>query len=140
MKLFHFCREKDMRGIRSQGITKGMIPSFRPVGGKKLSMLLYDGWQWLTLDGDHDKQSWATCVLFKEDRTEYRLTVEIPEKETDSVYDREKLLTVYPEVAPLFDGWPGSEKWRVFRGPIPKYWIKGIEHYENGEWHPMPWR
>lgn len=141
MKIYHFCREKDARGIKTDGITKGAIPSIRitkdPKGREKQELVIYQGWQWLTLDGDHDGQSWATRQVFKDDRTEYRFTLEIPEKELDSLYDKERILTVYPEVWPLFDGWPGSENWRIFRGGIPKYWIKTIEQWKDGEWHLM---
>lgn len=137
MKIYHFCREQDFRGIRSQGLTKGMIPTVQRMEGhtkRRYSHVLIPGWQWVTLDGDHDRQSWATRQLMNDDRTEYRFTLEIPEKEINSLYDRERLLTVYPEVGPLFDGWEGSENWRVFRGSIPKYWIKAIDQWQDGEW------
>lgn len=143
MKLYHFCREKDFRGIRAQGITKGVIPTVQRMEKhtkRKYSPVLIKGWQWLTLNGERDQQSWATRVLFKDDRTEYRITLEIPERELGSLYDREKLLTVYPEVGPLFDGWAGSESWRVFHGAIPKYWIKAIDQWKDGAWQPLPWR
>ena len=154
MRIYHFCSRHDVRGIKTDGITKGMIPSVKvetnPQGKRTETLVLYDGWQWLTMDGDHGRQSWATREVFKDDRTEYRLTIEIPEKELDCIYDRERLLKVYPEIGPLFEGWDGSENWRVYRGKIPKYWIKTIDHWsgekwENGkwiagEWQIMPWR
>ena len=143
MKIFHFCCWKDLRGIRTDGITKGVIPTVRKAEEhtrRKYNYVLINGWQWLTLDRDHDGQSWATNELIKEDRTEYRLTIEIPEKEVDSLYDRDRLLEIYPEIAPLFDDWKGSENWLVFRGSIPKYWIRKIEHYEGSEWVELPWR
>ena len=143
MKLYHFCREKDFRGIRAQGITKGVIPTVQRMEKhtkRKYSPVLIRGWQWLTLNGNHEQQSWATRELFKDDRTEFRFTLEIPEAELGSLYDKEKLLSVYPEIGPLFDGWKGSEDWRVFRGTIPKYWIKAIEQWKDGEWKSLPWR
>lgn len=143
MQIFHFCCGKDCRGIRTDGITEGAIPTVRKAEEhtkQKYNYVLIKGWQWLTLDGDHDRQSWATKILIKENRTEYRLTIEIPEKEMDSLYDRDRLLELYPEVGPLFDEWEGSENWRVFRGNIPKYWIRKIERYTGSEWEQIPWR
>ena len=143
MELYHFCREKDFRGIRAQGITKGVIPTVQRMEKhtkRKYSPVLIKGWQWLTMNGERDQQSWATKELFKDDRTEYRITLEIPERELESLYDRARLLTVFPEVGPLFDGWAGSESWRVFRGAIPKYWIKAIDQWKDGQWQPLPWR
>ena len=143
MQIFHFCCGKDLRGIRTDGITKGVIPTVRKAEGhtkRKYNYVLINGWQWLTLDGDHDGQSWATNELIKKDRTEYRLTVEIPEKELDSLYDKARLLELYPEIGPLVDGWEGSENWRVFRGGIPKYWIRKIEQYDGSQWVEIPWR
>ena len=83
--VYHFCCERDMRGIRSQGITKGMIVgehlinpgSIRP----RWNTYSIQGWQWMTYDGCHSRQSWATRRLIWYDRTEYRFTVEIPEKD-----------------------------------------------------------
>lgn len=142
MKIYHFCSEKALRGIKTDGITKGMIPTVRRAEAhtkRKYNYILISGWQWLTICGDQ-KQSWATNILIKENRTKYRLTIEIPEKETESLYDREKLLQLYPEIGPLFDGLDGSENWRVFRGTIPKYWIKAVEQWQDGGWQPQAWR
>ena len=137
MELYHFCREKDWRGIRTDGITRGMIPKYTKVGGPKgLNrdvLTIIDGWQWLTAEPRRDHQSWATKYLLKAgmNRTEIRITVEIPEKEADSLYTRDRIAGVYPDVDFLFEGWPGSENWRVFRGKIPKYWIRKAE-----KWNP----
>lgn len=135
MTVYHFCCAKEMRGIRSQGITKGQIVLAQYVwSGKKLptQMLVFaPGWQWVTLDGSKGGQSWATTYTIRLDRTEYRWTVEIPEGEAEQLYDRERLKELYPESDNLFRGWPGSENWRVFRGSIPKYWLKKLEHWNR---------
>ena len=140
MLIYHFCCEKDLRGIKTDGLTKGAIPIVDVINGKQCWGLI-KGWQWLTVDGRHGEQAWATNELIKDDRTEYRLTIQIVGKEVKSLYDRDQLLELLPQVDPmLFDGWEGSKSWRVFRGTIPKYWIQKIEHWENGEWKPIPWR
>lgn len=140
MTVYHFCNEKSIRGIMTDGITRGMVPGYTlipaPRGKKKVSTVVNKGWQWLTLDGDPNGQSWATSELIKENRLEYRLTVEIPEKELDSLYDKEKFLTVFPNLGPLFDPLEGSKNWRIFRGNISKYWIRAAERWnpELKEW------
>ena len=140
MTLYHFCNERSIRGIMTDGITRGMVPGYMLVSaprGKKTGIAcVTKGWQWLTLDGDPNGQSWATNELIKENRLQYRLTLEIPEKELDSLYDKEKLLTVFPNHGPLFDEWEGSQNWRIYRGNIPKYWIKKVERWntETKEW------
>jgi len=144
MILYHFCCERDMRGIRSQGITKGMIVgerSFMQKGRVKWQRYMIPGWQWLTLDGDRTRQSWATRHLIRYDRTEYRWTVEIPEREEGSLYNRGRLMALYPGVEALFDGWDGSGSWRVYRGYIPRMWLKKLEHWNRatGEWEEVPY-
>lgn len=140
MTLYHFCSERSIRGIMTDGITRGTVPGYMLVSaphGKKTGITcVTKGWQWLTTDGEPNGQSWATSKLIKENRLEYRLTIEIPEKELDSLYDKEKLLTVFPNHGPLFDEWEGSKNWRIYRGSIPKYWIKKAEHWnsETLEW------
>ena len=135
MILYHFCCERDMKGIRSQGITKGVIAGEMRVNhpGKPSTWQYYfiPGWQWLTLDADHDGQSWATRHLIRYDRTEYRFTVDVPEKETAQLFDMDKLNAAIPGTDALFLGWPGSENWRVYHGNIPKYWLTGLDHWNK---------
>ena len=125
--LYHFCCERDMRGIRSQGITKGQIVLQR---GQKH---WFPGFQWMTYDGNHDRQSWATKYLIRYSRTEYRFTVEIPDDEVCKLYDRDRLATLIPGTEILFDGWDGSEYWVVYRGSVSKYQLKKLEHWNKKE-------
>lgn len=144
MTLYHFCSKESIRGILTDGLTKGMVPGWGLMGGprgtKKDTAVITTGWQWMTLDGDHMGQSWATSETIKENRTEFRLTIEIPEKELDSLYDKDRFLTVFPHHGPLFEGWAGSENWRIYRGNVSKYCIKKVEHWnpEFREWEK--WR
>ena len=145
MILYHFCCERDMRGIRSNGITKGVIfgeqQVKQPDKGGKWVWCAIPGWQWLTLDKERNHQSWATKHLIRYDRTEYRWTVEIPEKEEGSLYNRARLMELYPGVERLFDGWDGSGSWRVYRGYIPRMWLKKLEHWNKatGQWEEVPY-
>ena len=140
--LYHFCCDRDMSGIRSQGITKGEIVGEKQNKFGKWGRVEFLGWQWLTYDKNRDRQSWATRKLIKYSRTEYRFTVEIPEKEVSQLYDRDRLAEEIPGTERLFDGWAGSENWVVYRGKIPKYWLKKLEHWnkELKQWEEVDLR
>lgn len=74
MILYHFCCERDMRGIRNKGIIKGKIAVQARINnhGKpgKFQTYAMAGWQWLTLDSEKEHQSWNTHVLLNYDRTQ----------------------------------------------------------------------
>ena len=141
--LYHFCCKRDMPGIKSQGITKGMIVGedlCQPGTMKEKWQRFYmKGWQWLTYDKNRNRQSWATRRTIWIDRLEYRWTVEISDKDVDQLYDRDRLVELVPQAAPLFDNWNGSENWVVHRGPISKYQLKVLEHWNGCNWEEV-WR
>ena len=138
IRAYHFCCKQDMRGIRNQGITQGVIVTQRQIRpgrpGEPWIIERFPGWQWLTYDGNHDRQSWATTYKIRYSRTEYRFTVEIPESDVTQIYDRDRLAELMPGTETLFDGWEGSENWFVYRGNISKYQLKKLEHW-NKETH-----
>ena len=142
--LYHFCCEKDMRGIKTDGITKGAVVGQHPInpGTWKERWLpdIIHGWQWLTYDGNHDRQSWATKQKIRYDRREYRFTVELPDNEVSQLYDRDRLEEYIPGSKDLFDGWPGSENWVVYRGNISKYQLKKLEHWNGSGWDEVKLR
>ena len=140
--LYHFCCAEDMPGIRSQGITKGVIVGERQSASGRWVRVEFPGYQWMTYDRNRDRQSWATMKLIKYSRTEYRFTVEIPEKEVSQLYDRDRLSEQIPGSEKLFDGWAGSENWVVYRGKVPKYWLKKLEHWnkETQQWEEVELR
>lgn len=139
--LYHFCCEMDMRGIRTDGITKGMVALQRQIPSgtrKEVWQTVFDrGWQWLTYDGDHDRQSWATNMTILTNRLEYRFTVELPDGDADQLYDRNRLEERFPGSRTLFDGWPGSENWVVYRGNVSKYQLKKLEHWNGSGWEEV---
>lgn len=134
VKIYHFCADRDLKNILQKGLIIGgvLVPGiFRKgliIGGVfvpgNLNWTIYTGYTWLTYDGMKSHQSWATRILIKHDRTAWRLTVEIPDDKTDRLYDRDGLEEILPGTRQLFDGWPGSECWRVYKGIIPPEWIK----------------
>lgn len=85
----------------------------------------------MTYDGCRSRQSWATRQMNWYDRTEYRFTVEIPEKDVGQIYDRDRLAEFIPGTEKLFDGREGSENWIVYRGKISKYQLKKLEHWNK---------
>ena len=132
MTVYHFCSAKGMRGIRRKGICEGVA-----VRWENDVLYMRYGYQWVTLDGRHDAQSWATNVMISEDRTAYRWTVEIPESETGSLLDRDGLDKAVPGCGQAFDGWDGSENWRVFSGRIPRKWLKKLDKWDENGWREV---
>ena len=122
MILYHFCADRHIKSILSSGLTKGGLTEITPFG-----FILHTGWIWLTTDPDATKQSWATRNAIRYSHTAWRLTVEIPERELDCLYDRQRIKKLYPSTELLFSGWPGSENWRIYHGRIPKEYIKAYE-------------
>ena len=126
MTIYHFCSAKAVKAIRRQGIRIGAV--YVPKPGDAKSVELYHGYQWLTLDPERKNQSWATRKIVKENRTAYRLTINLPD---DCVlFDRDGLEKEIPGTGILFDGWPGSENWRVYHGWILPEWITACEKME----------
>lgn len=120
--LYHFCAGRHLRSIMTRGLVKGAIAEPTPTGFR-----IYSGWTWLTLDPDPGRQSWATKNIIKYDRTQCRLMIEIPDTERGKLFDRMGIVAFFPSCDLLFDGFPGSENWRVFHGRIPLEWIKSAE-------------
>lgn len=118
MILYHFCAERHLKSIMTRGLVKGAIAEPTPTGFR-----IYSGWTWLTLDPDPGRQSWATKNVIKYDRTQYRLTIEIPDAEIGKLFNRKGIAALLPACDLLFDGFSGSENWRVFHGRIPPEWI-----------------
>ena len=122
MTIYHFCADKHVKNIMRKGLTIGSV-----VEPTETGFILHNGWMWLTLDPEPNRQSWATQNRVKYSRTAWRLTIDIPDDEWYKLYDREKLCARYPACDALFEGWPGSDNWRVFHGMIPKHWIVNAE-------------
>lgn len=118
MILYHFCAKKNVKQILRQGIAIGGLTEIHRTG-----FYVHSGWIWLTLDPDPKNQSWATnnCITYS--RTAWRLTVELPDSELAKLYDRKKLIPLYPACDLLFKDWDGSENWRAFHGVIPREFI-----------------
>ena len=126
MTFYHFCADKHVKSILRQGITMGAVAEPTATG-----FIIHNGYMWLTTDPDPTRQSWATRNRVKYSRTAWRLTVEIPDSELQKVFDRCEICQRWPGTLPLFEGWAGSDNWRVFHGIIPKAWITKAERMEG---------
>lgn len=121
--LYHFCAEHMVRSIRRHGLTRGTCPVATPTGWAFISPI-----QWLTTEPDPRKQSWATRERIKYDRTAYRITVEISEPCRKNLHPAADLVAKLPkENMAMLTGFEGSEKWFVYSGHIPPFWIRSIE-------------
>lgn len=125
MRLYHFCSKRHVKKILREGISKGGVYLPRP--GDAKSIELFYGYQWVTLDSDPGGQSWNTREIVRYNRTDYLLTLEIPKDCEDRIMDRDALEKEIPGSRQLFDGWPGSENWRVYHGWILPEWIINVE-------------
>ena len=126
MILYHFCSRRHVKSIQHRGLTEGVLATRTPTG-----FHLRTGFQWLTKDGDAKNQSWATKNLIKYSRTEYRLTLDIPDEYVGKrLFSSMEFILLHPEAEPLFTMWPGSENWMVFEGTIPKEWITDVTKIE----------
>lgn len=125
--LFHFCPAHMVESIRVNGLSRGKLPIIYPAGQKLIPRC-----QWLTTDGDPERQSWATSHLIHYSRTAYRLTVEIPAQEKKRLHRAIDFMKRYPvEARGVVEGWAGSEHWFIFKGIIPPDWIKEIVRMEG---------
>lgn len=123
MTLYHFCAERNKNSILLEGLTLGQFPQFSNGQYKFLPRC-----QWLTTEPDPKKQSWATQNLIDYSRTEYRLTVNIPDSYHKKLVRATDFVKDMPEEAQqIVTGWNGSENWYIYRGNIPAKWIVGCK-------------
>jgi len=130
MKLYHFTPEHLLKRVLSGGITLGKIPILDERGNVKSFVT---NCQWLTSDGDWDKQSWATSQLINYDRTAYRLLVKIPKSSRNKLCKAHDILNQLPMPSQrLITDWPGSDNWYLFFGRIPPGWIRQVDKKPRG--------
>lgn len=127
MNLYHFCAAHMKDSILRTGLTLGCLPMLSEGG-----VVLHPNVQWLTAEPDPQKQIWATRNLVPYSRTDYRLTVRIPDNYRKKLVRATDYVKALPEEARgLVLDWPGSEKWYVYLGRIPAKWIMGCRHFKG---------
>lgn len=123
MILYHFCAAHMVRSILKEGLTKGSFPKL--INGV---LIIKNDHQWLTAESNPKKQSWATSHLIAYDRTDYRLTINIPDNYRKKLIKaRDYVLTLPEENHELVFGWDGSDQWYIYLGKIPPKWIMGCK-------------
>lgn len=125
MKLYHFAPAHMVKSILRNGLTLGQLPILDDSG----NLVSFIGpRQWLTKDGDWNKQSWATKKLINYDRTAFRLLISIPKANRDILSKAYDIMEHLPEPSRrLITDWEGSENWYLFLGRIPSGWIRRVE-------------
>lgn len=126
--LFHFCSARDIEKIKAEGLTKGLCPI---INGSLVRFIA--NCQWLTLNGNPDKQTWATSHMIDYSRTDYRLTISIPRKHTRALFKAKDFIQdAVPKRSQYFvTNYPGADDWYVYRGAILPKWIRNIEKMEG---------
>ncbi len=134
MILYHFAPAHLVSQILQDGLTLGTFPLYEDGELQFLPRC-----QWLTLEPDERKQSWATKSLIDYNRTAYRLTIAIPDSHHKKLIRASDFIRGFPqEACRLIEDWPGSDKWYIFRGRIPPKWILGCHAVKSaGEQHAV---
>ncbi len=119
--LYHFASRIHMQSIKIDGLTQGAIP----MGLFENPRMEY-GYRWLTLNPEK-AQSWTIGSTLPYDRTEFRATVTIPTSFECNLFWW--LGFCSPEKnsihIDLNDG-GDPENWYVYRGNVPRQWIRSI--------------
>lgn len=130
MKLYHFCADHMLKGILRDGLTLGSTPIHEPDPSHPeyffLKGFLRDT-QWLTTDPDWTRQSWCTSQAIAYRRDDWRLTVELGLAYRLNLLTAAQLCARKKLPASLYEGFPGSENWRVYMGRIPASKIVKVE-------------
>lgn len=132
-RLYHYTALHHAESIIRDGEIHGGVIPMPSSDGETLEGLA-PGWQWLTDDATW-RQSWATRVRARCDRTEVRLVIEIPLLAMTRLRHWPKVAEQFgftPDLARRFaelgGGTPESAAhWYVFRGSIDAGWVVDME-------------
>jgi hypothetical protein len=119
MKLYHFCPEWMLDSILKEGLTKGKMllndnpPSFR------------DNMQWLTINKDFD-QSWNKYSTLPYSRTDYRLTIKLPNRNNLFNWKFQGYQLTSNEMYDVLSSFGDPENWYVYNGVIKAKLIKKV--------------
>lgn len=113
MKLYHFCPEHMLPGIKKGGLTKGNIPLIT-----KGKVRLLPKIQWLTLNPSFD-QEWEKYSSLPYRRNDYRITLKIPKLNENlgrwlSICQH----PIFKETAEILNEYGDPENWFIYKGRI----------------------
>lgn len=129
MILYHFTSAHHIAKIRSQGLTKGVLPWAFDL--KTGNPIMRRPFQWLTANPQWE-QPWCLLGNLPFSRNAWRITVNIPAEHYPKIIEWLAICRRYnPESAAELNATGGDvENWRLFFGRIPPGWF--LEVTRNG--------
>lgn len=125
MQLYHFTAKHLAKKIKKQGLTLGFMPvSLDPPKADP-------GYIWLTSNKSWEQECLRGSGRLPYKRNEVRMTVVIPDHGLSRIlkFDQNKDLSpIYEDMTRYGD----PENWYIYKGIIPKGWIRKIETQEEG--------
>ena len=125
MELFHFTASRFIDSIRREGLNKGGVLELQELGA-----FLHRGFVWLTANESFYTQGWSTMLGLPYDRSEFRMTVDIPDSHADRLTrwltfcEQGRVNTLTAAIANMAGD---PENWWLYEGAIPPRWIKSFD-------------
>jgi hypothetical protein len=121
MILYHFTSKHHIESCKREGLTLGLIPF---LSNGQIDAI--DGHQWLTENLNYD-QAWNSMLAVKYDRTEYRITINIPKKHHGSVLFWLDFCEENPGKFDYLNTYGDPWNWRLFVGRVKPGWFGKID-------------
>lgn len=122
---YHFTSAHAVEKIRSQGLTRGILPWNLDARGRPTFRKPF---QWLTTNPSFS-QRWCLLGELPFSRNAYRITVAVPATQIEHLIAWPELVRACnPDSAEELNRNGGdTENWRLFAGSIPPAWFIAIE-------------
>ncbi len=122
-ELYHFCSSRHFKKIKKQGLIRGVLPT-----GWLEDVRFIKDVQWLTTNKNFN-QSWSSSSSkLPYDRTEVRLTIQIPWGRRDTLHNWLIYCKKFPSpIQKDLNCLGDPENWRIFHGRIKPGWIKQVD-------------
>ena len=122
---YHFTSHLHVDSCRNEGLKLGVMPFV-----KNGNLRLIKNYQWLTRRPDF-KQAWCEGGSLQYDRSEYRITIEIPKLRQKNLFKWLDKCETNKLAADLnYRGDP--ENWFIYHGIIAPQWIKECNWKHEG--------
>lgn len=125
MILYHYTAACLIERIKREGITLGGV-----LDRHNERLVLRTGYIWLTANSDFHDQAWNTRVTIPYDRSEYRITIEIPATREHNVINWLDYCAggkIPVDIAANLNSIGDPENWRLYKGKIPPQWFQAID-------------
>lgn len=144
MRLYHFTAAKFLKPILEEGLKLGSTPLVIRCEGAEPKLAVTSGTQWLTINKSFE-QDWNPPPELRNtpyDRTEFRLTIDVPYAQRDRVYTWQAYFNCYMRPCgydklnnfdnPMFCT---PTDWRIFLGTVHPLWIKDYHQKPEKKHH-----